>query len=159
MAIQRKHTMYHSTIIDADPDTVFGVVRDALKVVAIVSGPAAQHVHWVDGGAPERVPSLYNFTLAFSGGLVQQEVAGRNELERSQTYRSIEPTMGVDRYIGTIRVRPITDDPDRCFFDWTRELTIAEDADTEVVETIIAMMAKQTDSMRDHFARNGGDRG
>ncbi|MBF6333030.1 SRPBCC family protein [Nocardia transvalensis] len=153
MAIQRKHTMYHSTIVDADPDTVWAVVRDALKVVSIVSGPAATDVHWVDGGAPERVPSLYNFTLAFSGGLVQQEVAGRNEVERSQTYRSIEPTMGVDAYLATIRVRPITNDPNRCFFDWTRELTIADDADTDVVETIIAMMAKQTDSIRDHFAQ------
>ncbi|GAB4583025.1 SRPBCC family protein [Nocardia sp. IFM 10818] len=153
MAIQRKHTMYDSTIVDADPDTVFAVVRDALKVVSIVSGPAAQNVHWVGDAGPERVPALYNFTLAFSGGLVQQEVAGRNEVERSQTYRSIEPTMGVDRYIATIRVRPITNDPNRCFFDWTRELTIAEDAETEVVETIIAMMAKQTDAIRDHFAQ------
>lgn len=151
MAIQRKHTMYDSTIIDADPDAVWAVVRNALRVVSIVSGDAAKDVHWAEGGAVERVPSLYNFTLVFSDGLVQQEVAGRNEVERSQTYRSIEPTMGVDRYIATIRVRPITNDPNRCFFDWTRELTIAEDADTEVVETIIAMMAKQTDSVRDYF--------
>ncbi|WP_306356313.1 MULTISPECIES: SRPBCC family protein [unclassified Nocardia] len=153
MAVQRRHTMYHSTVVDADPDTVWAVVRDALRMVSIVSGAAAENVHWVGDGGPERVPSQYNFTLTFSGGLVQQEVAGRDEVRRSQTYRSIEPTMGVQRYLATIRVRPITNDPNRCFFDWTRELTIAEDADTEVVETIIAMMAKQTDAIRDHFAR------
>ncbi|MEV6278626.1 SRPBCC family protein [Nocardia sp. NPDC051832] len=153
MAIQRKHTMYDSTIIDADPGTVWAVVRDALRVVSIVSGPAAQDVHWVGDGSAERVPSLYNFTLAFSGGLVQQEVSGRDEVERAQSYRSIEPTMGVQRYLGAIRVREITNDPHRSFFDWTRELTIAEDADTEVVETIIAMMAKQTDAIRDFFAQ------
>ncbi|MCU1647540.1 MAG: hypothetical protein JWN03_7815 [Nocardia sp.] len=153
MAIQRKHTMYHSTIIDADPDTVWAVVRDALQVVSIVSGDAAKDVHWAEDGAPERVPSLYNFTLVFSDGLVQQEVAGRNEVERTQTYRSIEPTMGVDRYLATIHVQPITNDPNRSFFDWTRELTIADDAEAEVVETIIAMMAGQTDSVRDFFAQ------
>lgn len=153
MAIQRKHTMYDSTIVDADPDTVWSVVRDALRVVSIVSGPAAKDVHWVGDASPERVPALYNFTLVFSDGLVQQEVAGRNELERSQTYRSIEPTMGVDLYLGTIRVRPITNDPHRSFFDWTRELTVAADADTEVVETIIDMMSKQTNAIRDHFAQ------
>lgn len=153
MTIQRKHTMYDSTIVDADPDTVWAVVRDALKLVSIVSGESAVNVHWAEGGATERVPALYNFTLAFSNGLVQQEIAGRNEVERSQTYRSIAPTMGVDGYLATIRVRPVTNDPNRCFFDWTRELTIADDADTEVVETIIAMMAKQTDSVRDHFAQ------
>ncbi|MVU82990.1 hypothetical protein GPX89_37850 [Nocardia sp. ET3-3] len=153
MAVQRKHTMYHSTVVDADPETVWAVVRDALQLVAIVSGPAAKDVHWVGDAGPERVPALYNFTLVFSDGLVQQEIAGRDELKRLQTYRSIEPTMGVDRYVATIRVRSITNDPNRCFFDWTRELTIAEDADTEVVETIIAMMAKQVDSVRDHFAQ------
>ncbi|MEU8900473.1 SRPBCC family protein [Nocardia sp. NPDC048505] len=153
MTIQRKHTMYHSTVVDADPDTVWAVVRDALQVVSIVSGSAAKHVHWVEGGGPDRVPAPYNFTLVFSDGLVQQEVAGRNEVERSQTYRSLTPTMGVDAYHATIRVRPITNDPLRSFFDWTRELTIAEDADPGVVTTIIDLMAKQTDSVRDHFAQ------
>lgn len=152
MAIQRKHTMYHSTIVEADPDTVWAVVRDALKVVSIVSGDSAKKVGWAEGGAVEQVPSRYDFTLVFNDGLVQQEVAGRNEVERSQTYRAVAPTMGVDRYLATIRIRPITNDPARCFFDWTRELTIADDADTGVVEAIIAMMAKQADAVRDHFA-------
>ncbi|MFE3191852.1 SRPBCC family protein [Nocardia sp. NPDC059240] len=153
MAVQRKHTMYHSSVIDADPATVWVVVRDALKLVTIVSGPSAKDVHWVGDAGPERVPALYNFTLVFSDGLVQQEIAGRDELKRLQTYRSIEPTMGVDLYVATIRVRSITNDPNRSFFDWTRELTIAEDAETEVVETIIDMMAKQVDAVRDYFAQ------
>ncbi|MFF3343700.1 SRPBCC family protein [Streptomyces flavidovirens] len=153
MTIQRKHTMYHSTIVDADPDTVWAVVRDALKVVAIVSGDAVKDVCWAEGGAVERVPSRYDFTLVFNDGLVQQEVAGRNEVERSQTYRAVAPATGVDGYVATIRVRPITNDPGRSFFEWSRELTIADDADTEVVETIIAMMAKQADSIRDYFAQ------
>jgi len=152
MAIQRKHTMYHSTVVDADPDSVWAVVRDALEVVGIVSGDGAKNVGWAEVGAVERVPSRYDFTLVFNDGLVQQEVAGRNEVERSQTYRAVAPTMGVDHYVATIQVRPITSDPSRSFFDWTRELTIAEDADREVVETIIALMEKQTDAIRDHFA-------
>ncbi|WP_329384278.1 SRPBCC family protein [Streptomyces sp. NBC_01351] len=153
MAIQRKHTMYDSTIIDATPDAVWAVVRDALKVVAIVSGDGAKNVGWAEGGSAERVPARYDFTLAFNDGLVQQEVAGRDEVLRSQSYRAIAPATGVDAYVATIRIREITNDPSRCFFDWTRELTIAEDADTEVVETIISLMAKQADSMRDHFAQ------
>ncbi|MCM2410616.1 MULTISPECIES: SRPBCC family protein [unclassified Streptomyces] len=153
MAIQRKHTMYDSTVIDADPDSVWAVVRDALKVVEIVSGDGVKDVGWAEGGTAERVPSRYDFTLVFNDGLVQQEVAGRNEVERSQTYRAVAPATGVDGYVATIRIREISNDPGRCFFEWSRELTIAEDADTEVVETIISLMAKQADSMRDHFAQ------
>ncbi|MFE2169569.1 SRPBCC family protein [Streptomyces sp. NPDC059447] len=152
MGIANKHTMYDSTVIDATPDAVWAVVRDALKVVSIVSGPNAKDVGWAEGGEVERVPARYDFTLVFNDGLVQQEIAGRNEVDRSQTYRAVAPTMGVDQYVATIRIRPITNDPNRCFFDWTRELTIADDADPAVIEAIVAMMAKQTDAMRDHFA-------
>ncbi|AYF72972.1 SRPBCC family protein [Nocardia yunnanensis] len=153
MTVQRKHSMYHSSVIEADPDAVWAVVRDALALVAIVSGPAAKDVHWVGDAGPERVPAPYNFTLVFADGLVRQEIAGRDELKRLQTYRSLEPTMGVERYVATIRIREITNDPNRCFFDWTRELTIEADADLQVVETIIDMMAKQVDAVRDHFAQ------
>ncbi|MBO8198446.1 SRPBCC family protein [Streptomyces smyrnaeus] len=152
MEIKRKHTMYHSTIVDADPDTVWAEVRDPMKVVKIVSGAAAKNVHWAEGGAPERVPSRYDFTLAFCDGLVQQEVAGRNEMERSSTYRAVAPATGVSGYVATIRVRPITNERDRSYFEWSRELTIADDADPEVVERIIGMMENQADSVRDHFA-------
>ncbi|WP_151479970.1 SRPBCC family protein [Streptomyces albicerus] len=152
MPIQRKHTMHHSTILDADPDTVWAEVRDPMKLVKIVSGPAVKNVSWTEGGALERVPSRYDFTLAFNEGLVQQEVAGRNEVERSSTYRAIAPTMGISNYAATIRVRPITNDPDRSYFEWSRELAITDDADPEVVHSVIAMMENQTNSVRDHFA-------
>ncbi|WP_369249867.1 hypothetical protein [Streptomyces sp. R41] len=85
MEINRKHTMHHSTVLDADPDTVWAEVRDPMKLVKIVSGPAVKNVHWAEGGAVERVPSRYDFTLVFNEGLVQQEVAGRSEVERSST--------------------------------------------------------------------------
>ncbi|QIP83132.1 SRPBCC family protein [Streptomyces sp. Tu 2975] len=152
MEIQRKHTMHHSTILDAGPDTVWAEVRDPMKVVKIVSGPAVKNVSWTEGGALERVPSRYDFTLAFNDGLVQQEVAGRNEVERSSTYRAVAPTMGILSYAATLRVRPVTDDPDRSYFEWSRELEMADDADPDVVKAILAMMEKQTDSVRDHFA-------
>jgi hypothetical protein len=87
--------MHHSTILDAAPDTVWAEVRDPMKVVKIVSGPAVKNVSWTEGGALERVPSRYDFTPAFNEGLVQQETAGRNEVERSSTYRVVAPTMDI----------------------------------------------------------------
>ncbi|MYV97553.1 SRPBCC family protein [Streptomyces sp. SID3343] len=150
--MKQKHTMHHSTIVDADPDTVWAEVRDPMKLVEIVSGDAVRNVGWAEGGTLERVPSRYDFTLVFCEGLVEQEVAGRNEVKRSSTYRAVAPTMGVDGYLATIRVRPITNDPDRSYFEWSRELAIADDADREVVDSIIAMMENQTDAVRDFFA-------
>ncbi|MEU6893338.1 SRPBCC family protein [Streptomyces sp. NPDC046557] len=152
MANKQKRTMHHSTIVDADPDTVWSVVRDPMQLVRIVSGDAVKNVGWAEGGSVERVPSRYDFTLVFNDGLVQQEIAGRNEVKRASTYRATAPTMGIHSYAATIRIRPITNDPNRSFFEWTRELGISDDAETEVVDAVIAMMEKQTDSVRDHFA-------
>jgi hypothetical protein len=70
-----------------------------------------------------------------------------------ESYRAIAPTSGVASYEATIRVFALTNDPDRSFFDWSRTLEIAEDADLDVVERIIDVMEKQTDAVRDHFAK------
>ncbi|MCZ7432322.1 SRPBCC family protein [Streptomyces sp. WMMC1477] len=155
MPIQRKHTMYHSTVLDADPDTVWATVRDAMKILEIVS-PGDLDIHtdvtWTEGGSVEKVPARYDFNLTLNGGLVQQEIAARSEIDKSQSYRAVAPTSGVESYEATIRVRPITNDPARSFFEWSRILEIAEDADLKVVEAIIDVMEKQTDAVRDHFA-------
>ncbi|MEU9099930.1 SRPBCC family protein [Streptomyces sp. NPDC048361] len=157
MPIQRKHTMYHSTILDADPDTVWATVRDAMQILDIVS-PGDLDIHrdvtWTEGGSVDTVPARYDFKLTLNGRLVQQEIAARDEINRTQSYRAVAPTSGVARYEATIRVFAITNDPDRSFFDWSRVLDIAEDADEKVVEAIIDVMEKQTDAVRDHFAKS-----
>ncbi|MCX5388164.1 SRPBCC family protein [Streptomyces sp. NBC_00083] len=157
MPIQRKHTMYHSTILDADPDTVWATVRDAMQILDIVS-PGDLDIHrdvtWTEGGSVDTVPARYDFKLTLNGRLVQQEIAARDEINRTQSYRAVAPTSGVARYEATIRVFAITNDPNRSFFDWSRVLDIAEDADEKVVEAIIDVMEKQTDAVRDHFAKS-----
>ncbi|MFI9063391.1 SRPBCC family protein [Streptomyces sp. NPDC053429] len=156
MPIQRKHTMYHSTVLEADPDTVWATVRDAMQILEIVS-PGDLDIHtdvtWVDGASVDTVPARYDFRLTLNGRLVQQEIAARDEINKTQSYRAIAPTSGVANYEATIRVLPITNEPERSFFDWSRTLEIAEDADLNVVEAIIDVMEQQTDAVRDHFAK------
>lgn len=157
MQIQRKHTMYHSTILEADPETVWATVRDAMQILDIVS-PGDLDIHrdvsWVEGGSVETVPARYDFRLTLNGRLVQQEIAARDEINKTQSYRAIAPTSGVASYEATIRVFAVTNEPDRSFFDWSRTLEIAEDADLDVVARIIAVMEAQTDAVRDHFLKS-----
>jgi hypothetical protein len=154
--IQRKHTMYHSTILEADADTVWTTVRDAMQILDIVS-PGDLDIHrdvsWVEGGSVETVPARYDFRLTLNGRLVQQEIAARDEINKTQSYRAVAPTSGVASYEATIRVFAVTNEPDRSFFDWSRTLEIAEDADLGVVQRIIEVMEAQTDAVRDHFAK------
>jgi hypothetical protein len=144
--------MHHSTMLDADPDTVWSEIRDLVNLVKILFGDTVENVHWTDDGAPERVPARYNFTLLPAQALVQQEIAGRNEMERSVTYRTVARAVCLYDYIGNIRILPVTDDPSRCYMEYSREFKITDDAVPEVVDALMDMMANQINIVRNYFA-------
>lgn len=156
MTVKPKYTMYHSTVLDAGPDTVWAEVRDVLKVVKILFGDTVGNVRWVESGSPERVPSRYEFTLLPNESLAQQEVAGRNEVTRSLTYRTVAPVLCLYDMVATYRVVPVTNDPDRCVLDYSREFMVTDDAAPEMVNSLIAMMENQINIMRDYFATSTG---
>lgn len=147
-----KYTMQHSAVLDAAPGTVWSEVRDLVNLVRILFGDTVDNVHWTDDGDAERVPARYNFTLLPAQALVQQEIAARDELERSITYRTVARAVCLYDYIGHFRILPVTDDPDRCYMEYSREFKITDDAVPEVVEALVAMMENQINIVRDYFA-------
>ena len=152
MIVKPKHTMYQTTVLDADPDTVWTEVRDVLKLVKILFGDTVGGVEWVEGGSPERVPSQYEFTMLANQGLVQQEVAGRNDVARSLTYRTLAPVLCLYDYVATYRVFPVTNDPGRSFLEYSREFMVTDDAEPGIVEALMTMMDNQISVVRDYFA-------
>jgi hypothetical protein len=157
VAFTAKYTLHSSTVVDADPDTVWAEIRDVVKLVKIVFEGAVGEVDWAAGGELEQVPSRYDFTLLPTNDLVQQEIAGRNEAERSLTYRTVAPAMCIYDYVATYRIREITNDPGRCFMEWTRNITVFDEAEPEVVEAVLAMMANQINAVRDYFAHEDAE--
>lgn len=153
MIVKPKHTMYQTTVLEAAPDTVWTEVRDVLKLVKILFGDTVGDLHWVDGGSPERVPSRYEFTMLHNQGLVQQEVAGRNEVDRSLTYRTVAPVLCLYDYVATYRILPVTNDPGQSFIEYSREFAVTDDAEPEIVESLMAMMDHQISAVRDYFAK------
>ncbi|WP_329044056.1 SRPBCC family protein [Amycolatopsis sp. NBC_01488] len=150
--VKPKHTMYQTTVLDADPDTVWTEVRDVLKLVKILFGDTVGGVAWVEGGSPERVPARYQFTMLATQGLVQQEVAGRDDVARSLTYRTLAPVLCLYDYIATYRVFPVTNDPGRSFLEYSREFMVTDDAEPGIVEALMSMMDNQISVVRDYFA-------
>lgn len=152
MTIKPKHTMYQTTVLDADPDTVWAEIRNVLNLVKILFGDTVGNSHWVDGGSPELVPSRYEFTMLQNQGLVQQEVAGRNEVDRSLTYRTLAPVLCLYDYVATYRVFPVTNEPGRSFLEYRREFMVTDDAAPEIVQGLMGMMENQISVVRDYFA-------
>ncbi|HEY7593131.1 MAG TPA: SRPBCC family protein [Actinophytocola sp.] len=153
MAGKPTYKLYSSTVLDADPDSVWDEVRDVMKVVKIVFEGVVSSVDWTEGGSLDRVPSRYDFTLLPNDDLVRQEVAGRNEVERSLTYRTVAPALCIAHYVATYRVREVSNDPTRSYLEWSREVETVEGADPEAVDAVLGMMENQINLLRDHFAR------
>ena len=153
MIIKPKHTMYQTSVLEAGPDTVWAEVRDVLNLVKILFGDTVGGMTWVEGGSPELVPSRYEFTMLHNGGRCQQEVAGRNEVARTVTYRTAAPVLCLYDYVATYRIIPVTNDPDISFIEYSREFMVTDDAEPEIVEALMAMMDQQIGAMRDYFAR------
>jgi hypothetical protein len=85
-------------------------------------------------------------------GLVQQEVAGRNDVARSLTYRTLAPVLCLYDYVATYRVFPVTNDPGRSFLEYSREFMVTDDAEPGIVEALMTMMDNQISVVRDYFA-------
>ncbi|MDQ3789678.1 MAG: SRPBCC family protein [Actinomycetota bacterium] len=152
MIIKPKHTMYQTTVLDAGADAVWAEVRDVLNLVKILFGDTVGDMTWVDGGSPDLVPSRYEFRMLHNGGLVQQQVAGRDEVDRSLTYRTTAPVLCLYDYVATYRVLPVTNDPGRSFFEYSREFMVTDDAEPAIVEALTSMMDNQISAVRDYFA-------
>ena len=152
MAPRQRYKVHHSTVLDASPDAVWAEIRDVMKMVKIIFGGGLVSVEWVEDGSLERIPARYNFTVLPGHDLFQQEVAGRDEVQRVITYRAVARALCVVDYVATYRVHEVTNDPGRSYLEWTRDFQVADDSEPEVVEAVLGMMATQIDAIRDYFA-------
>jgi hypothetical protein len=146
------HTVYHSSVLDADPDTVWSEVRDMMQVLPMVFGDAIENAHWVDGGSADKVPSRFEFTLLPGGDVALEEVVGRSESTRSLTYRSVGQVLSIVDYLATYRVLAVTNEPGRSFIEWSREFRVVEGADPEFLPFLEGLIAQEIDTVKAHFA-------
>lgn len=92
MAPKQRYKVHHSTVLDASAEAVWA----------------------------ERIPARYAFTVLPGHDLFQQEVAGRDEVQRVITYRAVARALCVVDYVATHRVHEVTNDPERSYLEWTR---------------------------------------
>ncbi|MCE6998138.1 SRPBCC family protein [Saccharothrix sp. S26] len=152
MALSPKYSVYHSAVVDADPDEVWAQVRDMMALLDIVFGAGVEHAHWTHGGSVKKVPSRFEFTLLPNHDVAREEVVGRSETDRSLTYRSVEQVLFIVDYVATYRVRPVTNEPGRSFVDWEREFRVVPDAPAGFLDDLEALFAQEIANVKAHFA-------
>lgn len=152
--LEAKYHIYDSAVLDAPIDEVWKVMRDMMALLPLVFGDGVSDYHWVDGGSGEKIPSRFAFTLRPSGATALEEVVARSEADHSVTYRMIGQAVGIEGYVATYRLRPITNEPGKTFLEWPREFSVVSGQDPAQIAPFIAGLgAKEVAALKAHFAK------
>ncbi|MCA3216337.1 MAG: SRPBCC family protein [Burkholderiales bacterium] len=124
--------VYTSSVIDAPADRVWEVVRD-------FNGLPDWHPliadSRIEGGlAADRVGCIRNFRTR-DGGLIREQLLTLSDYDYECTYAILESPMGVDNYVATLKLTPITDG-NRTFAEWSAEFDCDEARERELSQVI-----------------------
>jgi hypothetical protein len=124
--------VYTSSVIDAPASRVWAHVRDfngLPKWVPVVDSSR------IEGGLPpDKVGCIRNFSLR-EGGAIREQLLALSDYEYSVTYSILESPMGVQDYVATLKLTPVTDG-NRTFAEWTAEFECEPGRERELAETI-----------------------
>lgn len=126
---QPRYHFYHSAVLHTPINEVWSEMRDFVKALKIAFQEQVEEVNWYDRGSTEKIPSLIRFTLQPGGQEIKEEVIGRNEIEHWLTYRTVEQALSIINYVATYTLKPITDEPDKTFLEWTRNFSLTENTE------------------------------
>jgi hypothetical protein len=124
--------VYVSSVIDAPADTVWAEIRDFNGLPRWTPFVAESRI---EGGlAADRVGCVRNFLLK-DGGTIREQLLTLSDYDLQCTYSILESPMGVENYVATLKLTPVTDG-DRTFAEWWAEFDCAPEREAELAEAI-----------------------
>jgi Polyketide cyclase / dehydrase and lipid transport len=124
--------VYTSSVIDASADTVWARVRDFNGMPQWHSGIADSRIE--NDEPSDRVGCIRHFHTR-DGGTIRERLLALSDYDYSCTYSILESPMGVDNYVATLKLTPITDGA-RTFAEWSAEFDCDEGRERELIEHI-----------------------
>lgn len=124
--------VYTSSVIDAPAGELWARIRDFNGLPDWHPGIAESRIEL--GQPADRVGCIRNFTLK-DGGRIREQLLALSDYDFSVTYSILESPMGVENYIATLKLTPITDG-NRCFAEWTAEFDCAPGREAELARMI-----------------------
>jgi hypothetical protein len=124
--------VYTSSVIDASAARIWELVRD-------FNGLPNWHPliadSRIEGNQPaDKVGCIRNFNLR-AGGNIREQLLSLSDYDYSCSYSILVSPMGVENYIATIKLTPITDG-DRTFAEWSAEFDCAPEREGELARQI-----------------------
>ena len=124
--------VYASIVIPAQVSAVWEVVRDFNALPKWTPFVAESRIE--QNAAADKVGCIRNFSLR-NGGRIRERLLALSDYEMSCTYAILESPMGVENYLATLRLIPVTES-DHTFAEWSAEFDAAPDREDALVEDI-----------------------
>ncbi len=124
--------VYTSSVIDAPADAVWRVIRDFNGLPNW--HPAIADSRIEQGLPADKVGCVRNFRTR-DGGTIRERLLALSDYDYQCTYAILESPMGVDNYVATLKLTPITDG-NRTFAEWSAEFDCAEGRERELTQLI-----------------------
>lgn len=124
--------VYRSTVLNAPTDRVWSAIRDFNGLPSWHPGIAESRIE--QSQPSDKIGCVRNFKLKDGGGIREQLLA-LSDYDYSCTYSILESPMGVDNYVATFRLAPVTDGG-KTFIEWEAEFDCAPERSGELVEII-----------------------
>src|SRR5436190_2062723 len=106
--------VYASSVIDAPADSVWARIRDFNGLPAWTPFVAESRI---EGGQPsDKIGCVRNFRLK-DGGMIREQLLTLSDYDYQCSYSILESPMGVDNYVATLKLTPVTDG-NRTFAEW-----------------------------------------
>jgi hypothetical protein len=109
--------VFRSAVIDAPAPQVWAIVRDFNGLPGWL--PVAAESRIEQNARPDQIGCVRNFTLK-DGGRIRERLLALSDFDFSMTYAILESPMGVEDYVSTLRLFPVTDG-DRAYAEWSAE--------------------------------------
>ena len=124
--------VYVSTVVNARSDRVWSRLRD---FNGLPNWHPAIAESRIEGGEPaDKIGCVRDFTLR-NGDRIREKLLGLSDFEMFCTYAILDSPMGVENYVATLRLTPVTDG-DKTFLEWSAEFDCAPERETELVNSI-----------------------
>jgi hypothetical protein len=124
--------VFVSAVVDAPAADVWAVVRDFNGLPGWL--PMAAESRIEQSTKPDQIGCVRNFSLK-DGGRIRERLLALSDFDFSMTYAILESPMGVEDYVSTLRLIPITDG-DRTYAEWSAEFNCPPARETELVNLI-----------------------
>ena len=142
--------VYVSSVINGRSDRVWARVRDFNGLPSWHPGIAESRIE--NGEASDKVGCIRDFRLR-NGDRIREKLLGLSDFDLFCTYSILESPMGVENYVATLKLTPVTDGA-RTFAEWSAEFDCEEGRERALTEQIgQGVFQGGFDALKRHFAR------